>query len=87
MYQKLKERGNCTIVVAEGANESIIDYSPPIASYDWDNTPIKEDINVIIKKQLKIYLGERNFKTNVKVIDTVSTRASPANAQDTRICW
>ena len=46
-----------------------------------------EDINVIIKKQLKKYLGERNFKTNVKVIDTFSTRSSPANAQDTRICW
>lgn len=41
MHKKLKERGNCTIVVAEGCNESILDYEPPVVSYDWDGTPIK----------------------------------------------
>lgn len=58
-----------------------------MVSYDWDGTPIKEDINKIIKSELKKYLGERKVKTAVKTVDTYETRASPANSKDTSICW
>ena len=87
IHDKLRTRSNCTILVAEGCNETVLDYDSEIIGHDWDGSPVKEDISKVIKQELKKYLTERGVKTTVKTIDTYEIRASPSNALETRICW
>jgi len=76
------------IVLSEGCTESLRDYHLKVIGAEWDGVPIKEDVGLVIKRELYGYLKEKGIESTIKYIDpTYMVRALPANAYDTKMCW
>lgn len=84
----MKVKKSSVIVLSDGCNESIRDYNLKIIGYEWDGEPIKEDIGLVLKREIKGVLEKKGIQANVKYIDpSYLVRDVPANAFDTKMCW
>ena len=87
----MKRDGHCVIVVAEGAEEGLINPEEKITKVekrDGSGNLIYDDIGSYMEKAISEYAKkEANMHFNVCSIDpTYAIRSVPANAGDTLLC-
>lgn len=88
LEQRIKNRKCSVIVLSEGCNQSIRDYNLKVIGNEWDGEPVKEDIGLVLKREIKGYFAQKGIEANVKYIDpSYMVRDVPANAFDTKLCW
>ena len=88
IFKRLKLRGHCVIIVAEGAGSAITDLKVgSTGKFDKSGNPILPDIGVILKQELNDYAKKNDLECNIKYIDpTYIIRSCKANAFDTNLC-
>lgn len=81
---RLKEKGYCIIVVAEGAGQDHLEAS---CELDPSGNPVFGDIGLFLKQRLNKYFTDKDKEINLKYIDpTYMIRSVPANAADSLMC-
>lgn len=91
IVNRIKEQKYCVIVVAEGAEEGLINEAERItkvAKRDASNNIIFDDIGIFLKSAIVKYaLANHNLNLTLKYIDpTYMIRSVPSNAADTIMC-
>lgn len=91
IMMKLKEQGYCLIVVAEGAEDGLINPNEKITKNerrDDSNNLIFDDIGKFFKDTIPKYAKENHgTSVSIKYIDpTYAVRSVPSNAVDTIMC-
>ena len=91
IIERVKSKGHCLIVVAEGAEEGLINPNEKITQVekrDGSNNLIYDDIGNFMQSAVKEYAEtEHKMQVNVAAIDpTYAIRSVPANAGDTQLC-
>ena len=91
IVQRVKQQKYCLIVVAEGAEEGLINPNEKITKTerrDDSNNMIFDDIGKYLKTEIVKYAKEQhNFQLNLKYIDpTYAIRSVASNASDTIMC-
>ena len=80
IFQRMKIKEHCVIVVSDGARNSIQDFKTA------NGRPV-EDIGVTIKKEIIKKSEEEGIEINLKYMDpTYVVRAVPANEYDCNLC-
>eukprot|EP00741_Cyanophora_paradoxa_P002743 tig00000626_g2663.t1 len=75
---RLRTRGHCTLVLAEGAGQ---DFLPP------DAAGVRPDIGAFLRDEIARHFKAKKEEANVKYIDpTYMIRSVPANAADSTLC-
>ena len=83
--RKMKEKGKCVIVVAEGCGKTLMDVD--VTKRDGGGNLKLPDVGIFLKEQLNIYSKKESLGWAVKYIDpTYMIRAVPANAYDSVYC-
>ncbi len=84
---RLKERGHCLILAAEGAGQELIrKCSDPIET-DPSGNPKLLDIGHFLKTAINEYFQEKGIEINLKYIDpSYIIRSVPANSNDAIYC-
>lgn len=84
LEQRLKTRKHAVIVVAEGAGQHLISDTNMT---DASGNKVLGDIMGFLKKEINIYMSERNIPYTIKLIDpSYIIRSVPANANDRVYC-
>ena len=88
---RVKEQKYCVIVVAEGAEEGLVNLAERITKVekrDDSNNLIFDDIGKYLKTEIVRYAKDNhNIQLNLKYIDpTYAIRSVPSNAVDTIVC-
>ena len=95
VYERVREvlrmKGHCVIVVAEGAEEGLINPEEKITKEekrDGSNNLIFDDIGKFLKSSIVFYLKKSHgISATLKYIDpTYAIRSVPSNAVDTILC-
>jgi 6-phosphofructokinase 1 len=87
VYQRLKLKKSCTIVVSEGCIQSVRDFHVKEIGKDASGNTKFSDIGEILKDQIKKYCMERGLEPELKYINPhYIVRAGRANAHDTKMC-
>ena len=91
IVKRVKSKGHCLIVVAEGAEEGLINPNEKISEVerrDDSNNLIYDDIGNFMQRAIKEYAEkEHSMHVNVTAIDpTYAIRSVAANAGDTELC-
>ena len=91
IMQRVKESGHCVVVVAEGAEEGLINPNEKITAVekrDGSGNRIFDDIGTFMESAIYNYAqSEHGMRVNVVAIDpTYAIRSVPANAGDTLLC-
>jgi len=88
VFKRLKIRGHCVIIVAEGAGSAIKDLKVGSTGlFDKSGNPVLPDIGSILKQELNDYAKKNGLECNIKYIDpTYVIRSIKANAHDTILC-
>ncbi len=88
IMKRLKIRGHCVVIVAEGAGSAIKDLKVSATGrFDKSGNPELPDIGAILKKELKEHADKNKLECNIKYIDpTYIIRSCKANSFDTRLC-
>ena len=91
IVERVKRDGHCVIVVAEGAEEGLINPNEKITKVekrDGSGNLIYDDIGTYLEKAIIEYAKEEaKMQFNVNAIDpTYAIRSVPANAGDTLLC-
>jgi len=91
VYQRIKEQGHCVIVVAEGAEEGLINEKEKftkVVNKDGSGNIKLDDVGEALKERLISNLKEKySLGINLKYIDpTYAIRSIRANASDTVMC-
>ena len=80
IFQRIKIKEHCVIVVSDGARLSVKDYKTK------NGKPV-EDIGLVIKKEIINRSEEEGIEVNLKYMDpTYVVRAVPANEYDCNLC-
>ena len=80
IFQRIKIKEHCVIVVSDGARFSVKDYKTS------NGKPV-EDIGIVIKKEIIKKSEELGIEVNLKYMDpTYVVRAVPANEYDCNLC-
>ena len=80
IFQRIKIKEHCVIVVSDGAKYSVKDYKTK------NGRPV-EDIGLVIKKEIINRSEEEGIEVNLKYMDpTYVVRAVPANQYDCNLC-
>ncbi|MDP2268920.1 MAG: ATP-dependent 6-phosphofructokinase, partial [Deltaproteobacteria bacterium] len=78
---RLKEKGHCVILVAEGAGQELISQSSDPVERDPSGNPKLLDIGHFLKKKINAHFQEKGIEINLKYIDPSYTiRSVPANS-------
>ena len=87
LERRIKERGHCVILVAEGAGqEHIRKCSDPIETDPSGNLKLL-DIGIFLKTRINEYFQEKGIEINLKYIDpSYIIRSVPANSTDSIYC-
>ena len=88
IVKRVKDKGHCVVIVAEGAEEGLINPGEKITEVerrDGSGNLIYDDIGNFLQKAVKNYAEiEHNLTVNVTAIDpTYAIRSVPANGGDT----
>lgn len=76
---RIKYRGNCVLVYAEGACKAAADIDPEYKS--------PKTFDAFFKKEILKYLNDEGLDSNVLFMDTNNAvRSIPANSFDTKLC-
>ncbi len=90
VIQRVKEQGHCLIVVAEGAEEGLINPNEKITQVekrDGSGNLVYDDIGSFLEKAIAAYAAEKNFTLAVSFIDpTYAIRSVAASPGDTLLC-
>ena len=88
IFNRLKIKNHCVVVVAEGAASAILDYKVENSGLtDKSGNPVMPDIGEILKKEIKEYAKSIHFEATLKYLDpTYSIRGCPANSFDINYC-
>lgn len=79
---RIKVRGHCVIVVAEGAGQDLMEGAD---EYDKSGNRLQKDIGKFLSAKIDSYLKERNIEHTVKYVDpSYMIRASVANPSDAK---
>jgi 6-phosphofructokinase 1 len=85
--KRLRERGHCVILVAEGAGQEHIRKEGQPMETDASGNPHLLDIGVFLKTAIENYFRSIGMEVNLKYIDPSYTiRSVPANASDSMYC-
>ncbi|KAJ7546450.1 hypothetical protein O6H91_08G040900 [Diphasiastrum complanatum] len=84
MKRRLQKNGNCVVVVAEGAGQSLLEGT---GGFDASGNPILGDFGKWFYTQVKSHFKEIDLQADVKYIDpTYMIRARPCNSSDHIYC-
>jgi 6-phosphofructokinase 1 len=84
LERRLKRRGHCVIVCAEGAGQDLCEHS---GKTDASGNPVLCDICALLMDRIKAYFKARNTEITLKFIDpSYIIRSVPANANDRVYC-
>ena len=91
MYDKIKKQGHCVIVVAEGAEDGLINQAEKftkVEKRDGSGNIKLDDIGEALKDKLVSVLKEKyKMSANLKYVDpTYAIRSVPSNSADTIMC-
>ena len=91
IIKRVKAKGHCLVVVAEGAEEGLINPNEKITQVekrDGSNNLIYDDIRTFMQKAIREYAEtQHQMQVNVTAIDpTYAIRSVAANAGDTQLC-
>ena len=87
MERRLKEKGHCVILVAEGAGQELISQSSDPVERDPSGNPKLLDIGIFLKTSINNYFQAKGTEINLKYIDPSYTiRSVPANSNDRIYC-
>lgn len=84
LERRIKERGHCVIVVAEGAGQQYV----RAEGTDESGNPKLGDIGVFLKSEIKkFFMNDVGIEVNLKYIDpSYMVRSVPANPHDSMYC-
>jgi len=87
LESRLKQKGHCLILVAEGAGQELISQSSYPVERDPSGNPKLLDIGNFLKTSIDAYFQEKGIEINLKYIDPSYTiRSVPANSNDKIYC-
>ena len=91
VYKRIKEQGHAVIVVAEGAEDGLINPAEKFTQEvkkDGSGNAIGNDVGEVLKNKIVDAMKTKyNFAINLKYIDpTYAIRSVPSNASDTIMC-
>lgn len=91
IIQRVKDRGHCIVVVAEGAEEGLISGQEKITKTvkkDGSGNLIYDDIGAFLQTEVALFAEQNHsMQIHVTAIDpTYAIRSVPANAADTYLC-
>ena len=87
LERRLKEKGHCVILVAEGAGQELISQSSDPVERDPSGNPKLLDIGIFLKTSINAYFQAKGIEINLKYIDPSYTiRSVPANSNDRIYC-
>lgn len=82
--ERLRQRGHCVIVTAEGAGQHLLKRDDET---DASGNRVLGNIADLLKKELKVYLNEKGLAHSIKFIDpSYIIRSVPAQASDKVYC-
>ncbi len=84
MEQRIRTRGNCVIVVAEGAGQKFFEGE---SGLDASGNKILQDIGLYLKDKIKHYFDSKKIETTIKYIDpSYIIRSCPPTPSDMYFC-
>lgn len=87
MFQRVKHKGTCTIVVSDGAIHSIRDQNVQDRGYDESGNAKFMDVGRFIKQEIEKYYQQKGQQVDIKYIDPqYMVRAVQSNSHDTKKC-
>lgn len=87
LEMRLKERGHCVILVAEGAGQDVITESMCPLEKDASGNPKLLDIGIFLREKISDHFHKIGLEINLKYIDPSYTiRSVPANSNDSIYC-
>lgn len=87
LEKRLKNRGHCVILTAEGAGQELIRKCSDPLETDASGNPKLLDIGVFLKTRINEYFQEKGIEINLKYIDpSYIIRSVPANSNDSIYC-
>ena len=86
VYQRIKVKGRCVIVVTEGVVNSFRDFEMPKVKDSLENTRLN-DIGQGISENIVSYCRERDISVSLKYLNALYlVRSCAANSLDTKLC-
>lgn len=86
VVQRVKTRGHCTIVIAEGCGKYLIQ-DEKTAPRDKSGNIVYPDVGLHLKKLIVDYAKQKDVEVSLKYLDpTYSLRSTPAIASDQTYC-
>lgn len=87
LERRLKDRGHCVILAAEGAGQELIGKGDGTVETDASGNPKLLDIGHFLKEKINEYFQKTGIEINLKYIDPSYTiRSVPANSNDSIYC-
>ncbi|MCX7982078.1 MAG: ATP-dependent 6-phosphofructokinase [Syntrophales bacterium] len=87
LEERLRRRGHCVILVAEGAGQDLVPFDGDAVGYDASGNIKLRDIGVFLKDRIESHFKKIGMEINLKYIDpSYMIRSVPANASDSIYC-
>jgi 6-phosphofructokinase 1 len=87
LENRLKKRGHCVILVAEGAGQELMRHDNETIEKDASGNVKLLDIGIFLRTEIEKHLRKTGLEINLKYIDPSYTiRSVPANASDGIYC-
>lgn len=87
LKRRIKDRGHCLILVAEGAGQDLMSRADEVKETDPSGNPRLQDIGLFLKDKINEYFYKEGIEINLKYIDPSYTiRSVPANSNDSMYC-
>ena len=87
LERRLRERGHCVILAAEGAGQELIRRNDEPVETDASGNLKLLDIGLFLRTQIEAYFKRTGLEINLKYIDpSYMIRSVPANASDSNYC-
>lgn len=84
IMERLKQRGHCVIVTAEGAGQHLLQQQ---TETDASGNRVLGNVADLLRKEIKLYLDEHKMEHSIKYIDpSYIIRSVPAHAGDKVYC-
>ncbi len=87
LKQRIKDRGHCLILVAEGAGQDLMNQPGELKETDPSGNPKLLDIGLFLKEKINEYFKMEGMEINLKYIDpSYIIRSVRANSNDSMYC-